>query len=511
MTRWEEIYRGIKPYHFPRIPDFWDKQTRDFVARLRVKRAELIEEQGPLSHAVKRLSGCITAYLDEDRHPSLAPREEVYAAEWKAYKADPSTMTVEQSAGKDAFEALTPAEREEMGRGSYASTRTHVDGRTVDEKGNTVGRWKEPEGSILDKVKAWAQETHHGADHVRRWQEAANGIEPGTFPNAGTMTSTEASEYAIRFMASRWEPAARAIRDREIDFTGGGTVDAELEETLKVINARPDVEVRKYNPETNTLDLLSPAKTSQIAPEHVDRFCEYLERERLVVAKDCGSQHPAIKCKVYEGYIEDVRSGERVHSQIMFNYEQFLGWLRGEYPQRTADETSLWADGKADDHSEAAVKAQLAQQKKLREATPTDNEALAKRTQEILAKAAEDAPTPADIAAAVAAGDWHKVAELAKAQAKAQVPPPGYVWFGWIRQGSVASGQYICIGDGEYEEAILYLASDFGGTEPKPRLYQQNALNGPCRVRHSHDWNDCRREGPFLKTWEEIRAEYGNI
>ena len=427
--------------------------------------------------------------------------------------------------------------------------RKHTNGQLLDDKGNVIGRWDDNR----DGVRQWAMVHNQDMDKAeQKWRNdfrdehggpgdaivkkveryyKANQFKPGGGKNwlrvlvafgqyqergIVPMSAAEAQENVKKW--GGWREIARrleALEDANYAFahgydpTGGvyaedGTDGYVAPDDERWGNAR-QAEVEKQE------DGYHKASDDGIPPEHVDRFCEYLERERLVVAKDCGSQHPAIKCKVYEGYIEDVRSGERVHSQIMFNYEQFLGWLRGEYPQRTADETSLWADGGADDHSEAAVKAQLAQQKKLREATPSDNEALAKRTQEILAKAAKDAPTPADIAAAVAAGDWHKVAELAKAQAKAQVPPPGYVWFGWIRQGSVASGQYICIGDGEYEEAILYLASDFGGTEPKPRLYQQNALNGPCRVRHSYDWNDCRREGPFLKTWEEIRAEYGNI
>ncbi len=357
MTAWERRYNDFRPFGSYPIRPEWDELDRDFIAYWQLAMQKLVKEYG--RHDIKpvlAIDRWLLPVMRDGTDPNAAPEDA-----WDEY--DKATT----------------------GGGGVRSTRNHADGRVLDEKGETVGRWDDNRGgirrqaisrgedpdeaedawrarqasqTILDKVKRWAAETHHGADHVRRWQEAANGIVPGTFPDAATMTSTEASEYAVRFMASRWDPAARAIRDREIGFTGGGTVDAQLEETLKVINERPDVEVLEYNPETNTLDLLPPAETSQIAPEHVDRFCEYLERERALVAKECGSGHPAIKCKVYEGYIEDVRSGERVHSQIMFNYGQFLGWLRGEYGQRTAKETTLWADGSEGDHSEAAFKAE---------------------------------------------------------------------------------------------------------------------------------------------------------
>ena len=509
-TLWEREYSRKRPYHFYKIRSEWPPTERDFMAYWNGRKQDLLDELGHPSarpivainrwmdpivrdgvdtknattrqwteydeatleaygklswHDMEALKGSGIDYHDKYRS--------AWSDAWEALSQDEQDavrgMTDEQKADREAFESMTPEERAEHERavrasgGGRKSTRNHVDGRILDERGRTVGWWKEPEGSLLDKVKAWAANAVHGEAHVRRWQEAANGIEPGTFPGVATMTAAQAAENATRFMRSRWAPVARAIRDREIGFTGEAQgAEAQLEDALTILNERPDVEVRKYNPETNTLDVLSPADAAYKAEQ--DAYAE--EVTRFQEARDAGDPE----------------------AQDGFDH-----WLLRDSPEREA------------------AREQVAQQKALREAIPGDNAALAARTQEILAKAAKDQPTPADIEAAVAAGDWHKLAELAKAQAKAQVPPPGYVWFGWIRQGSIPSGQYICIGDGEYEEAILYLASDFGGREPKPRLYQQNALNGPCRVRHSHDWNDCLREGPFLKTWAEIRAEYGNI
>ncbi len=56
--------------------------------------------------------------------------------DWKNYKQ--YRMTKTQAEGRVKFEQLSPAEKDKMGRGSYTSTRTHVDGRVVDEKGNTL-------------------------------------------------------------------------------------------------------------------------------------------------------------------------------------------------------------------------------------------------------------------------------------------------------------------------------------------------------------------------------------
>ena len=576
-TLFERKYNEKRPYHFYRIRNEWNESERDFMAYWNGKLQDLLDKfEHPSARPVREISAWLDPIWRNGSDPKAGTTRQwqeyhdAQAVLWDSLSQDEQDeirgTTEERKKNREAFESMTPEERSEHEKatrasgGGYWSTRNHVDGRVLNEMGEIVGRWKEPDGSILDKVIAWSKEVHHGKKHVRRWQEAANGIKPGTFPGVATMSSAKASEYASRFRRSRWEPAARAIRDREIGFTDKPkAVDVELEETLKVINERPDVEVRKYNPETNTLDVLSPATMAQsvdrkefVAPEHKQQFIEYLKRERDFLLVELGAGHPQNKGKVLDHFIATVEADERMHSQEQYTYNEFREWLDGKRNQRLADGTVLYADGEIvdltgykvkqdayankvkqfqkardagdpeaqdgfdhwterDSPERRAIREQLAQQKALREVTPGDNKALAKRTEKILTKFAKDKPTPREIAAAVAAGDWHKVAQLAEKQSKSQRPPDGYVWFGWIRQGTVASGQYICIGDGVYEDAILYLASDFGGRESRPRLYQQNALNGPCTVKHSYDWNGCLREGPFLKTWEEIRAEYDNI
>lgn len=70
---------------------------------------------------------------------------------------------------------------------------------------------------VLDEVLAYAGETQHGEAHVRRWQRAANGIKPDTFPGVDAMTAKEAEDMARRFMAARWNPVVAAIHNREME------------------------------------------------------------------------------------------------------------------------------------------------------------------------------------------------------------------------------------------------------------------------------------------------------
>ena len=277
-----------------------------------------------------------------------------------------------------------------------ATTRKHADGHILNAKGERIGRWDDnvhgvrqwaitkgedpdkaeakwrtafraehggPGDIIVKKVEGYYESNKNRADrgHGENWlrvlvafgQYQERGLKPysaaeawesakkwgGWKEIAQCLERLEAANYAF---AHGYDPKAGVYQQ---DGTDGYVApdderwgnDRHSEDEASSASSSP-----QGAPET-------PPEASQIAPEHVDRFCEYLERERALVAHECGSQHPAIKCGTYEAYIEDVRSGERVHSQIMFNYNQFLEWLRGERGQRTADDTNVWADGTVED------------------------------------------------------------------------------------------------------------------------------------------------------------------
>ena len=77
-TKWEKVLKNQDPNNTQKVLDSWDEKTRDFIAFLRVKRIKLLKSHGPLAYQTKHVSGAITAWLDENRHPSLEPVEVVY-------------------------------------------------------------------------------------------------------------------------------------------------------------------------------------------------------------------------------------------------------------------------------------------------------------------------------------------------------------------------------------------------------------------------------------------------
>ena len=386
LTLWERQYRAARPYHSYAIRAGWDEQARDFMAYWHLRQQSLLEEMGhPSAKPCIELARWFTPLARGDAHPDTAPEWaraehiERTAELWESLSQDERDairgITTEQKADRDAWEALSPAEKGRLGKGSYRGTQRHRDGRLIDaDTGETIGYWLDDEHQVrqdaitrgedpdaateamrarlaeeplVDKVRRWAGEKHPGAAHVRRWNPvlAALGYDTGE----RAMTLAEAEANLARFLPRRWRPVVDAMRQMA-EAPGRAVERVGAHGSPEQAIADAEAEMRGETREG--------AETSQIDPEHVDRFCEWLMRERDLVAKECGAGHPTVKHRIHDHYIEDVRSGERVHSQIMFCYDQFTGWLRGEYGQRTARETTLWADGTEDDHSEAAYKAE---------------------------------------------------------------------------------------------------------------------------------------------------------
>ena len=206
LTRWEEIFRSLRPNHFYVIWSNWNKRVRDFVAYVKVAQKHEFDKTNTTR---------TNKYTILKRWYDSAVKGKIDEEGWEWYISDPSTMTDANLAARAAFEALSPAEREVMARGSYHSTRTHVDGSIINEQTGEVSK-PDVEESLLTKVMKWACETHHGIEHCIRWKMAANGIRHNTFPGSGQMSSDAALEYSKKFMHSRWYPVYEAILKREI-------------------------------------------------------------------------------------------------------------------------------------------------------------------------------------------------------------------------------------------------------------------------------------------------------
>ncbi len=258
-------------------------------------------------------------------------------------------------------------------------TQKHADGRILNMQGECVGRWDDN----VHGVRQWALSHNQDPDIAENaWRQSSQSHRPvvirvegyyeankhrrgggqnwlrvlvafGQYRERNIKPYSAAEAWESAKVWDGWKEVAQALEkleDTNYEYAHGYDPQASAYQ-----QDGTDGYVAPDDPRWGNERQAEGDAGSQIAPEHVERFVAYLERERDLVAKECGSAHPAVKCKVYEAYIEDVRSGERVHSQIMFNYEQFLGWLRGEYGQRTAAETTLWADGTEDDHTDLAA------------------------------------------------------------------------------------------------------------------------------------------------------------
>ncbi len=113
--------------------------------------------------------------------------------------------------------------------------------------------------------------------------------------------------------------------------------------------------------------------------------------------------------------------------------------------------------------------------------------------------------------------EYHKATGTFDAWAEDQVarlekvygdPPAGMVWFGKITQ--YGKTEYICIGNGDYDDAILHLCQMWEG---KPQgLHQQNRPDRkPCRVKDTANWNEVKRTGATARKLSDIASEYGGL
>lgn len=128
----------------------------------------------------------------------------------------------------------------------------------------------------------------------------------------------EHPEYGWRFLAYKWG-----------DTAGGGVNAGILPETIEARDNQP-----------------------LVAPAHKRRFLEWLANERDVAAKINGAGHPVVKNRVLEKLIEYVEQDVAENrGDLQVQYDNFLGWLRGEYGQRTIHDKMVWADGSEDDLS----------------------------------------------------------------------------------------------------------------------------------------------------------------
>ncbi len=83
-----------------------------------------------------------------------------------------------------------------------------------DQATPTAPAYKAP-ASLVATVRGYAAETHHGQDHVDRWNSALEGLCVEDFPGISAMTSAQAQGHANTYSSSRWSPVAAELKKAE--------------------------------------------------------------------------------------------------------------------------------------------------------------------------------------------------------------------------------------------------------------------------------------------------------
>ncbi len=78
----------------------------------------------------------------------------------------------------------------------------------------TAPAYKAP-ASLVATVRGYAAETHHGQDHVDRWNGALEGLCVEDFPGISAMTSAQAQGHADAYSSSRWSPVVAELKKAE--------------------------------------------------------------------------------------------------------------------------------------------------------------------------------------------------------------------------------------------------------------------------------------------------------
>ena len=101
-----------------------------------------------------------------------------------------------------------------------------------------------PDSTLISNIKGYAAETHHGQEHVDRWNRVLKTLGAEEFPSLTTMTSAEAQIYADRGW-DRWIPVVAELKIFEAwqkqqqppQQQDGFTADSTLIATIKVYAA----------------------------------------------------------------------------------------------------------------------------------------------------------------------------------------------------------------------------------------------------------------------------------
>lgn len=246
-----------------------------------------------------------------------------------------------------------------------------------------------------------------------------------------------------------------------------------------------------------------------VAPEHKEGFLEWLQVERETAERVNGRGHPVVKHDVFGKLIEAVRADTPDNvSDLQVQYDNYKSWLNGDYAQELPDGGLRM--GNEDERAE--LKREGTEFLEAARAVPPENPAPPPPPE-----AMPDTPVGSgsvsvgqSIEDAMKVGDWHSVVEMAQKKADEAVPPEGMVWFGELQQGHLPSDFYLCIGDGKWNDAVLYQSHDTPGYG-KWLSAAKDQLGNPVTVDMTLNWEDTKRQKPKLRKRADVIAEHGSF
>ena len=301
----------------------------------------------------------------------------------------------------------------------------------------------DPNFSPMEKALSWARETHHGEDHQFRWNGVAAAL--GADNGHRAMALDEVRRLWKKFNHNkRWTMAVEALTDSQGDDIASAnryrkavgllpiekSQSEKLHDALVKTNERPDVEVKKFDPDAQEFREIAPnaqyrlkpmAGYGMIPPEPgstgwYTRKASWLPQWYWDL--------PEITDE--EAQKQGASSRASVAPMHYIYHKHGVGILGRQKPSPERLELPIWTRDQADSYyRKKGIKMRsitwLDGHKMTRKGYTTTGdgfgEPIARAASEEYEEAHKSVPVPNAMAAAIEAGDWLKVANLAARRA----------------------------------------------------------------------------------------------
>ena len=304
----------------------------------------------------------------------------------------------------------------------------------------------DPGHTPVEKALNWASETHHGPAHQDRWNRvaAALGADNGYSP----MTMTEVTEQWERFNRNpRWSMAMTALNSDDDDLVAANryresvglppvkkSQQEKLRQALVDINERPDVVVKEFNAEKQTLEEIQGTPSEPVPQYRLRAMGDYgpdvpapgatgWYTRKAEWLPDWYWDLPAITDD--EATEQGATSRASVAPLNYIYHKTGVGILGRLKPSPEREDLPIWTRDQAEAYyrrkgikmrSRQWLDGHLMQRPGYTDNGQGHGTFVARAASEEYEAAHKSVPVPNDMAAAIAAGDWAEVSRLAAAR-----------------------------------------------------------------------------------------------